>query len=127
MTTFVTPSGPDLIFAFSTETLYFRNKRPYLTIRTPCRAEFQVMGPLLCSHVVKAGSGFAQAQQVSRTTLTIIGISAGLEGGAGERGRGGEGESSGVGSPRPGELSGATTAGVCTLTTVGMGPGVLSV
>lgn len=36
------------------------------------RAEFGSLGPLLCSHVVKARAQAAlQAQQVNRTTLTI--------------------------------------------------------
>ena len=40
------------------------------------RAEFGSLGPLLCSHVVKARAQAAlQAQQVNRTTLTITQVS----------------------------------------------------
>lgn len=42
------------------------------------RAEFGSLGPLLCSHVVKARAQAAlQAQQVNRTTLTITQVSSG--------------------------------------------------
>lgn len=40
------------------------------------RGEFGSLGPLLCSHVVKARAQAAlQAQQVNRTTLTITQVS----------------------------------------------------
>lgn len=56
------------------------------------RAEFGSLGPLLCSHVVKARAQAAlQAQQVNRTTLTITQVcDGGGEGaGVGEETRGG--------------------------------------
>ena len=100
--------GPDLIFAFSLQkhcAPVLAKLRPPPDNQDAYRAEFGSLGPLLCSHVVKARAQAAlQAQQVNRTTLTITQVSAGLEeGGASEEGGEGERKESSGGGSHPSE------------------------
>lgn len=68
-----------LFFAFSLQkhcAPVLAKLRPPPDNQDAYRAEFGSLGPLLCSHVVKARAQAAlQAQQVNRTTLTITQVS----------------------------------------------------